>query len=197
LHLCAEVQPAMVPKIKLLLVGGETPDPDPIATPEIGVLQRLAADLGVTEHVRFVGKRQQDTLLYYYSAGDVAVTTPWYEPFGLTPLEGMACGRPVIGSAVGGITYTLVDGVTGFLVPPRDPQALAARFYQLLSEPELRIQMGQAARQRVEQRFTWPIVARHTGDLYKTVLAEVLSGQTRWQHEETSPIISIGSSERR
>ncbi len=197
LRLCAQVQPASVPQIKLLLVGGETPEPDPIATPEIGVLQRLVADLGVTKHVRFVGKRQQDTLRYYYSSGDVAVTTPWYEPFGLTPLEGMACGRPVIGSAVGGITYTLADGVTGFLVPPRDPQALATRLYQLLLEPELRIQMGQAARQRVEQSFTWPIVARHTGDLYKTVLTEFLSGQTRWQHEETSPIISTGSSERR
>jgi D-inositol-3-phosphate glycosyltransferase len=171
-RLCAEMQPSALPKIKLLLVGGETPEPDPIATPEIGVLQHLVADLGIAEYVRFVGKRQQDTLRYYYSAGDVAVTTPWYEPFGLTPLEGMACGRPVIGSAVGGITYTLADGVTGFLVPPRDPQALAMRLYQLLQKPELRIQMGQAARQRVEQHFTWPIVARHTGNLYETVLAE-------------------------
>ncbi len=184
LRLCAETSPSVVPRIKLLLVGGETPEPDPFATPEIGVLQRLAADLGVTEHIRFIGKRQQDTLHHYYSAGDVAVTTPWYEPFGLTPLEGMACGRPVIGSAVGGITYTIIDGVTGFLVPPRDPQALATRLYHLLAQPALRVQMGQAARQRIERHFTWQTVAQHTASLYKTVLAKNLAARTRWPKEE-------------
>ncbi len=100
------------------------------------------------------------------------MTTPWYEPFGLTPLEAMACGRPVIGSAVGGITYTIKDGETGFLVPPRDPEALAARLQQLLSQPELGMQMGLAARRRVEREFTWSIVAMRTGGLYGTLLAE-------------------------
>ncbi len=160
-----------LPPIHLLLVGGETVEPDPVATPEIGVLQQLVAELGITEYVSFVGKRQQDTLYNYYSAGNVDVTTPWYEPFGLTPLEGMACGRPVIGSAVGGITYTIADGETGFLVPPRDPQALANRLYQLLTEPELCTRMRVAARERVEREFTWETVARHTADLYETVLA--------------------------
>ena len=83
----------------------------------------------------------------------------------------MACGRPVIGSAVGGITYTIVNGETGFLVPPRDPQALAERLYQLLTQPELCERMGVAARQRVEHEFTWETVARRTADLYETALA--------------------------
>ncbi len=159
------------PPIRLLLVGGETTEPDPCATPEFGVLQQLVAELGITEHVLFVGKRQQDSLHNYYSAGNVAVTTPWYEPFGLTPLEAMACGRPVIGSAVGGITYTIADGETGFLVPPRDPQALADRLYQLLMEPERCLPMGQAARLRVEREFTWETVAKRTSALYESVLA--------------------------
>ena len=157
--------------VKLLVVGGETEDADPIATPEIGELQRLAAELGVSQQLCCVGKRQQDMLRYYYSAGDVAVTTPWYEPFGLTPLEAMACARPVIGSAVGGITYTVVDGETGFLVPPRNPEKLAERLHQLLSEPKLRQRMGQAARLRVEQEFTWPVVAMRTASLYDSLLA--------------------------
>src|SRR5947209_17117580 len=75
------------PPATLMVVGGETVEPDPEATPEIGELQRLAAELGVSERVRFMGKRQANELRYYYCAGDVAVTTPWYEPFGLTPLE--------------------------------------------------------------------------------------------------------------
>ena len=146
--------------------------PDHQATPEIGVLQQLAEEMGISDLLRFVGKRQQDTLRYYYSAGDVVVTTPWYEPFGLTPLEGQACGRPVIGAAVGGITYTVVDGVTGFLVPPRNPEALAARLYQLMTEPVLRERMGRAARAGVEQEFTWSRVAERTASLYESLLAE-------------------------
>jgi D-inositol-3-phosphate glycosyltransferase len=155
---------------RLLLVGGETPEPDPARTPEIGELQRLAAELGIADRVLFAGKQQQNVLRYFYSAGDVAVTTPWYEPFGLTPLEAMACGRPVIGSSVGGITYTIADGETGFLVPPRDPEALAACLQRLLAQPELRARMGRAARARVERDFTWPTVATRTAALYQTLL---------------------------
>jgi glycosyltransferase involved in cell wall biosynthesis len=155
---------------RLLLVGGETREPDPARTPEIGELQRLATELGIADRVRFAGKQQPDVLRYFYSAGDVAVTTPHYEPFGLTPLEAMACGRPVIGSAVGGITYTIADGETGFLVPPRDPEALAACLQRLLAQPELRARMGRAARARVERDFTWPTVATRTAALYQTLL---------------------------
>jgi len=121
--------------------------------------------------VRFIGKRQADELRYYYCAGDVAVTTPWYEPFGLTPLEGMACGRPVIGSAVGGITFTISDGKTGYLVPPRDPAALAERLHTLLADTAQRERMGHAARARVEREFTWPLVAQRTAVLYEALLA--------------------------
>ena len=156
----------------LLVVGGETDAPDPRATPEIGVLQALAAELGVADLVRCVGRRRADELRYYYAAGDAVVTTPWYEPFGLTPLEGMACGRPVVGSAVGGIAFTVVDGETGLLVPPRDPAALAVRLRELLTRPELAARLGAAARARVEREFTWERVARRTAALYAALLTE-------------------------
>ncbi|HEX5498906.1 MAG TPA: glycosyltransferase, partial [Thermomicrobiales bacterium] len=160
------------PPPRLLLVGGEARDPDPAQTPEIGELQRLASRLGVGDLVRFVGRRQPRELKQYYGAGDIAVTTPWYEPFGLTPLEGMACGRPVVGSAVGGIAFTIAPGETGLLVPPRDPEALATAFATLLADPALRERMGRAARARVVAEFTWPLVARRTADLYETLLME-------------------------
>ena len=158
-------------RARLLIVGGETADPDPVATPEIGVLQRLAAELDVSDQVIFTGARQRDQLRYYYGASDVVVTTPWYEPFGLTPLEAMACGRPVIGARVGGIAYTVVDGETGYLAPPRDPAALAGRIRQLLAHPALAARMGRAARNRVEREFTWSQVAEHTAALYESLLA--------------------------
>src|SRR5579885_2771033 len=170
--ICKDMLPSAVERVTLLIVGGNTVEPDPKATPEIGELQRMATELGIASHVCFIGKRQQDTLRYYYSAGDVAVTTPWYEPFGLTPLEAMACGRPVIGSAVGGITYTVACDKTGFLVPPRDPKALAERLQYLFTHNDERKQMGRKARQRVEREFTWSIVAMRTAALYDAVLAE-------------------------
>jgi D-inositol-3-phosphate glycosyltransferase len=77
------------------------------------------------------------------------VTTPGYEPFGITPLEAMACGTPVIGSAVGGIKLTVLHGVTGYLVPANDPTALAARLLQLQSQPALAEAMGRAGVRRV------------------------------------------------
>jgi D-inositol-3-phosphate glycosyltransferase len=160
-----------IPTPTLLLVGGETPEPDPVATPEIGKLMRLGDQLGVRDSMRFVGKQQPNTLHNFYSAADVIVTTPWYEPYGLTPLEAMACGRPVIGSAVGGISFTIKDGVTGYLVPPRDPDALAERLASMLKRPELRRRMGKAACLRIAREFTWPTVVERTATLYERVLS--------------------------
>jgi D-inositol-3-phosphate glycosyltransferase len=159
----------------LLIVGGETERPDPVATPEIGVLRALAAELGVLDQVRFVGRRQPDELYLWYAAADVAVTTPWYEPFGLTPLEAMACGTPVIGSRVGGIAFTVVDGETGFLVPPRDPEALSARLEEMLRDPARRMRMGEAGRARVLNSFTWQQVAMRTAALYDELLCRRLA----------------------
>jgi D-inositol-3-phosphate glycosyltransferase len=156
----------------LFVVGGETEQPDPVATPEIGVLRALAAELGVLDQVRFVGRRQPDELHLWYAAADATVTTPWYEPFGLTPLEAMACGAPVIGSRVGGIAFTIADGETGFLVPPRDPEALSVRLEEILGDPARRMRMGAAGRARVLNSFTWQQVAMRTAALYDDLLSE-------------------------
>jgi D-inositol-3-phosphate glycosyltransferase len=158
---------------RLLIVGGETNEPDPRTTPEIGVLVRMAAERGLSDQVIFTGRRPRHALRDYYCASNVVVTTPWYEPFGLTPLEAMACGRPVIGSRVGGVAFTVVDGATGYLVPPRDPPALAARLEHLLAHPALAARMEQAARSRVEREFTWEQVGQRTVELYRALLPAV------------------------
>ncbi|HEY9480167.1 MAG TPA: glycosyltransferase family 1 protein [Gemmatimonadaceae bacterium] len=155
----------------LVIVGGESDDPDPLRTPEIGRLTGIAESEGVAELVRFVGRRGRDTLRYYYSAADVFVTTPWYEPFGLTPLESMACGTPVIGADVGGIRYTISDGETGHLVPPNDPEALADRLARVLTEPRHRQALAEHGLRRANEHFSWPCVARAVEELYEDVLA--------------------------
>ncbi len=156
--------------VRLLLVGGEAPGPHLDNPTETGELQRLAHALGVLDRVHFVGQQQPAVLRCYYGAGDVVATTPWYEPFGLTPLEAMACGRPVVGSAVGGLTYTIDEGVSGFLVPPRDPSALADKLALLLENPALRARLGAQARARVETLFSWPVVGQRTAALYRKAL---------------------------
>ena len=158
-------------KARLLIVGGDSAEPDPVATPEIGRLLAIAEECGVADRVVFTGQRQRSELRACYNAADVFVTTPWYEPFGITPLEAMASGTPVIGSAVGGIKHSVVDGITGFLVPPRQPVALAERLRQLHANPWLGQAMGRSGVRRVRALFTWERVAAELADVYQEVRA--------------------------
>ena len=154
---------------RLLIVGGESNDPDPAATPEIGRLREIAAAEGASDGVVFVGRRGREVLKYYYSAADVFVTTPWYEPFGITPVEAMACGTPVIGSNVGGIKFTVRDGETGYLVPPDDPGAIAERIAHLYRHPRLMNVFRRQAIKRANDLFTWKGVADSMAVLYDDV----------------------------
>jgi glycosyltransferase involved in cell wall biosynthesis len=154
-----KLPPDVRKRVRLYVVGGNSVTPDVAATPELGRLQRVAAEAGVTGLTVFVGKRGRTDLRAWYSASDVFVSTPWYEPFGITPVEAMACGRAVIGADVGGIRSTVRHGRTGFLVPPKDPQALAARLLQLMQQPELCRELGQAGLVRARMLYTWLGVA--------------------------------------
>jgi glycosyltransferase involved in cell wall biosynthesis len=157
--------------VRLVIVGGESEDPDPALTPEIGRLQAIASEEGVGERVVFTGRRSREWLQYYYSAADLFVSTPWYEPFGITPLEAMACGTPVIGSRVGGLQYSVRDGETGYLVPPNDPEALCERMARLLADPALLSQFSQQAVEWVNRHFTWRKVAAQLARVYAEVAA--------------------------
>lgn len=158
---------------RLAIVGGSSERPSPVATPEIGRLMQCAQAADVADRVTFVGRRDRHELHRYFSAADVFVTTPWYEPFGITPLEAMACGTPVIGSAVGGIRTTVVDGITGWLVPPKDPPALAARLAHLARNETTRHAMGEAGRQRAEALYTWSRVTDQLIDVYRHAIADL------------------------
>ena len=157
-------------RARLLIVGGDSDIPDPALTPEIGRLTQIAKEEGVSDWVTFVGSRKRDDLRYYYSAADVFITTPWYEPFGITPLEAMACGTPVVGASVGGIKHTILDGETGFLVPPHKPAALAAKLAVLIYTPKLCSLLGKQAIQHVQTEYTWQRIAELTTDLYSQIL---------------------------
>lgn len=159
--------------VRLLVVGGESDEPDPTLTPEIGRLQQIALEEGVTERVTFIGKRPREHLKYYYNAADVFVTTPWYEPFGFTPVEAMACGTPVVGSNVGGIKFTVRDGETGFLVPARDPDRLAERLAYVFCQPKLMKILSRQAVRRATDIFRCDRMASAMADLYEEILAPI------------------------
>lgn len=158
-------------KFRLLVVGGESREPDPERTPEIARLSEIAAQCGVADKVTFVGHRQRHELHRYFCASDVFVTTPWYEPFGITPLEAMACAVPVIGARVGGIKYSVMDGLTGLLVPPKQPEALGDALTRLLQHPKTARNMGLEGLRRVRSLFTWNRVAHQLEAVYRHVLS--------------------------
>jgi len=110
------------------------------------------------------------------------VTTPWYEPFGITPLEAMACGTAVVGSAVGGIKHSVVHGATGYLVPPNDPDALAGRLAHLYRNPALLSKFGQAGMRRVHAHFTWEEIARSMAKVYEEVAPARVAALTERKH---------------
>jgi len=120
--------------------------------------------------VRFVGGVDRAAMPRLICESDVVVSVPWYEPFGIVPLEAMACGVPVVAAAVGGLTDTVVDGVNGVLVPPRRPDALAAALTALLADPARRVDMGIAGAARARARYGWRRVAVATAQAYEDLL---------------------------
>lgn len=141
--------------MRLLVVGGEADEPT--NGHETSLRRRIAA-LGLGESVRFVGPQPQSVLPLYYAAADVTVLPSYYESFGMVALEAMACGSPVIASRVGGLVTTVRDGVTGFLVPDGDVEALAERIETLVGDPELRWRLGREG-VRWAAQHRWPCVA--------------------------------------
>jgi D-inositol-3-phosphate glycosyltransferase len=150
----------------LLVVGG-----DARAAGYVATLQGQAARLGLGDRARFLGAVPQERLPLYYGAADVCVVPSYYESFGLVALEAMACGTPVVASRVGGLTGTVQDGVSGYLIPWRCPQPFADKIDLLLTNDELRRTMGAAAHERA-QRFRWSVVASDLAALYDRAIAE-------------------------
>ncbi|HZB77538.1 MAG TPA: glycosyltransferase [Solirubrobacteraceae bacterium] len=142
------------------------------ADPEAARLRRLAAEHGVGDRLVLRGRLGRDAMPALLRSADAVVCAPWYEPFGIVPLEAMACGAPVVATAVGGQTDSVLDGVTGVHVPPRDPAALATALRELLDRPERRRELGAAGMRRAREHFAHDRVAAATRHIYAEVLRD-------------------------
>lgn len=160
---------ALVPGAELLIAGG--PESSRMDTdPEVRRLRDLALELGVADRVRFLGPVSRERMPALMRSADALLALPWYEPFGITPVEAAACGLPVVAAAVGGLTDTVVHEVTGLLVPARDPGQAAAALARLLSHDSLRRRLGNEASRRARRKYGWDRIAEHTEASYERAI---------------------------
>ena len=159
-----------LPGAELLIAGGP-PASRLDSDPEAARLRQIARRSGVADRVRMLGAVPRERLPALLRSADAVVCTPWYEPFGIVPLEAMASGVPVVASAVGGLTDTVVDGVTGRLVPPRRPDVLAAALSTLLADPVRLAELGAAGADRARARYSWDRIGADTARVYHQVVA--------------------------
>ena len=138
--------------------------------PERSRLEALSKQLGLGERVHLVG--HQNNVSDWLAALDVFTLTSDWEGMSNAVLEAMSAGLPVVATAVGGTPEVVVDGITGLLVPPRAPDALAQAITRLLRTPALRRKMGQAGRERVERHFSVERMVQETEALYEELVRE-------------------------
>ncbi len=152
------------------IVGGDPDATRKDMSQEMARLKELRQEVGVGDMVTFLGKRDQDSLPYYYAAADVVVMPSHYESFGMVALEAMACGTPVIATEVGGLAFVVREGETGYLIPVDDPEALCDRLLRLMTDPELRFRLGRRAAEYA-RGYSWEIITERLVDVYRELIA--------------------------
>jgi D-inositol-3-phosphate glycosyltransferase len=167
----AEIDPQ---HLKLMVVGGS--DPQEADGIERRRIEEIVTELDLTANTEFVGMVGHDRLALYYTAADVCVIPSHYEPFGLVAIEAMACGTPVVASAVGGLKFTVLSEETGLLVPPHDVSKFAHAIGRILTDDLWAHKIRKQASTRVQQNFSWTGVAIQLSDLYRRLLAQSLLG---------------------
>jgi D-inositol-3-phosphate glycosyltransferase len=172
---------ALLPDAELVIAGGPSAADLP-RDPHARRLRAAAERAGVLPRVHLIGRVPHQQTAELMRAADLVLTVPWYEPFGIVPLEAMACGTPVLASAVGGMLDTVEDGVTGVLVPPRDPPAVADAVRRLVADRPGLACLGSAAAQAVAARYSWTAVAGATEHVYRRLGAAL---------DEPEPLVPV------
>ncbi|MEO0235321.1 MAG: glycosyltransferase [candidate division WOR-3 bacterium] len=154
--------------LKLLIVGGGSQESE---------LKNLVRVLGLERDVVFTGKVRHSEVARYHNMITIfaALSIDESESFGVAVVEAMACGRPVVVSRVGGLPEVVEDGVTGFVVPPMNPEAAASALQNLITNPELRKKMGLKALERVKSFYDWRSNVKMMIRIYESIYANRLN----------------------
>jgi glycosyltransferase involved in cell wall biosynthesis len=172
LHTVIDALP-LVPDAELVIAGGSRAA-NPCQDPEVSILAQHAEQAGVAGRVRFVPPVHGEEAAALLRSADLLVSVPWHGPTGITALQAMACGTPVVASAVGVFNDLVVDGVTGSLVPPRDPSALGRAIRDLLTATVRRDVHAAAAADHARTRYAWDRIAAETTAVYERARATPL-----------------------
>ena len=165
------------PQIQAVIVGGPPTDKPFLSWKELSEepfreYNVLIDEYGIEKQVTFTGGKPQDQLSKYYSAGDVTVVPSYYEPFGMTAIEAMACGSSVIASRVGGLKTTVKENIVGALFEPRSASQLAEKIKILKDQPSMNAKLRKNARPYVEENFGWKTVSRAVAGVYQELLQD-------------------------
>ncbi len=171
LHRLYRTHPELLQGVCCAIIGGNPQDNDDV---EMHRLQMLVEKFGLTDTIQFLGAKDQTLLPEYYAAATAVIMPSDYESFGMVALEAMASGTPVIASEVGGLQFLIENGKTGYLIPTREPQALADRIGYLLTNAAHSQEMGQNAAE-VARTYAWSNIANRLLALFEDILA----GKTR------------------
>ena len=145
--------------------------------PERDIIIQELRTSGVMEYVTWVGEVPNSEMPDYIAASDIVVLPSLMEATSIAGLEAMACGKPLVGTCVGGLPEIIEDRVTGIVVPPADPTALADAIIELVISHSKRMDMGRAARKRVTEEFSWHTIAQKTVEVYREVQDSVTRGK--------------------
>jgi glycosyltransferase involved in cell wall biosynthesis len=161
----------LVPHAEMVIVGGP-PTGELDRDPQARQLRAVAESSGVSDRVRLVGAVPLAEMPTWYRSADLLACSSWYEPFGITAVEGMASGVPVVATSVGGFPDTVVDGLTGVLVPPQNPTALGRAMRGVLTNPMRRMAYATAGLDRARQCYAWDRIAVRCAGVYGRLRAE-------------------------
>lgn len=157
--------------LKTIIIGGKIGKRGDMADKqEIKRLKNISQELGIEKKVLFLGRRDQEKLRYYYSSSDIFITPPYYEPFGMTALEAMRCGIPIIASNIGGLSYIIQNRKTGLFFPPGNHRILAKKIVELFINKKLRNKLTKNAEKMIKENYSWENVSSEIVNLYQELL---------------------------
>ncbi len=179
-----------IPEAELVIAGG--PVIDELDTdPDAHRLRILAKEAGVADRVTFLGRIDSGDVPGLLRSADLTVSLPAHESFGRVPVESMACGTPVVVTAVGGHLDTVIDDVTGVYVRPGRPMELAQRIRGLLAERTHLAALGIGGADRVRARYSWERIANETVKVYESVCTPEPAPEQTTPEEELELAVAV------